>query len=479
MTRKEQVKILDDKIKANNAQYDLDRMNAEVSAYSSGDLPKYKYLTKKDLKYKPDVFEQAKFEYSPLGKVYTDGLDKSDRNESLLKRLKNIEDRNNNQLLAIKNIPRPAIKGENNGGFRSDDDVNDEYKTIQDFKQGLKDKNILRKGGVKKFAKIVDKWKQTKDKKTVYKNVDTKVDTKKFNIYKIFENYLNKSSDYDRINMIEKNIEDGIKIYQKIPRTDKNKRIINNSNKNINAIELFKSMIDNNEFVIPGEYNAKPNNNIDLDWMIDKDGYQEVAEEVDAYYMKGKNDNELKLVKDFITKINNGTINNKNKAGNQFRKLKQKVTNDILRQDLIKYLGRYLFGEDIEPEEKYEESIAERVKTRRDTQRTFAPSSPPKEDYSAETNEHLKYLEEQEKDRKKFSDEYDSSGSGLNKKGKGLKMLTYNQMLNRLPILLAQIQAGNNSDKLKNETRQLLYSLYRSKVLTKTMYNNLIKSIRA
>ena len=48
-----------------------------------------------------------------------------------------------------------------------------------------------------------------------YKNVETKVDTKKFNRCKIFENYLNKSIDYDRINMIEKSIEDGIKIYQK------------------------------------------------------------------------------------------------------------------------------------------------------------------------------------------------------------------------------------------------------------------------
>ena len=47
MTRKEQVKILDDKIKANNAQDDLDRVNAEISAYSSGDIPKYEYLTKK------------------------------------------------------------------------------------------------------------------------------------------------------------------------------------------------------------------------------------------------------------------------------------------------------------------------------------------------------------------------------------------------------------------------------------------------
>ena len=170
MTRKEQVKILDDKIKANERQYDLDRTNAEISVYSSGDLPKYEYLNKKDLKYKPDAFEQARFEYSPLGKVFIDGLDKSDKNEGLLKRLKNIEDRNNNQLLAVKNILRPAIKGENNGGFRSDDDVNDEYKTIQNFKEELIGKNISHKDGVKKFDNIVDKWKQTKDKEILYIN---------------------------------------------------------------------------------------------------------------------------------------------------------------------------------------------------------------------------------------------------------------------------------------------------------------------
>ena len=198
MTRKKQVKILDHKIKANNALYDLDRMNAEISAYSSGDLPKYKYLTKKDLGYKPDAFEQAKFEYSPLGKVFTDGLDKSDKNQGLLKRLKNIEDKSNNQLLTIKNISRPAIKGKINGN------VSDEYKAIQDFKQELIDKNILHLDGVKKFDNIINKWKQTKNKEIVYKNVDTKVNTKKFNRYKIFENYLNKKIDYDGIDMIEK-----------------------------------------------------------------------------------------------------------------------------------------------------------------------------------------------------------------------------------------------------------------------------------
>ena len=461
MTRKEQVKILDNKMEANNAQNNLDRMNAEISAYSSGDFPKYEYLTKKDLGYKPDAFEQAKFEYSPLGKVFTDGLDKSDRNEGLLKRLKNIENKSNNQLLTIKNTSKPAIKG----------NVSDEYKAIQNYKQELIDKNILHLDGVKKFDNIANKWKQNKDKDIVFKNIDEKVNTRKFNIYKIFENYLNKKIGYDGISNIAKSIKDSIRIYQKRPRTDKNKRIINNSNKVIKDINLFKSMIDNDEFKIPGEYYARPNNNVDLDWMNDKIGYEETAEEVDTDYTKGNNDNELKLIKDFITKMNNNTINNKNKAGNECRKLKQKVTNDRLRQDLIKDLERYIFGEDLEPEKKYEESIAERVKTRKQN----APSRSSKKDYSAEAADYLKYMEEQEKGQKRFSDDYDSNGSG--NVGTGLKILTNKQMLNRLPILLAQIQAGNNSSKLKNEIRQILYSLYRSKVLTKTVYNNLIEAI--
>ena len=65
----------------------------------------------------------------------------------------------------------------------------------------------------------------------------------------------------------------------------------------------------------------------------------------------------------------------------------------------------------------------------------------------------------------------------LDQSGKGLKILTPNQMLGRLPIALAQLKAGNNSEKLKNEIRQLLYSLYRSKKLTKQLYKSLIDII--
>ena len=65
----------------------------------------------------------------------------------------------------------------------------------------------------------------------------------------------------------------------------------------------------------------------------------------------------------------------------------------------------------------------------------------------------------------------------FNQSGQGLKILTPNQMLSRLPITLAQLKAGNNSEKLKNEIRQLLYSLYRSKKLTKQLYKSLIDII--
>ena len=84
------------------------------------------------------------------------------------------------------------------------------------------------------------------------------------------------------------------------------------------------------------------------------------------------------------------------------------------------------------------------------------------------------------RDLKDIVDLYNiKSGSDTSKKGEGLKILTNKQMLNRLRILLAQIQAGNNFKSLKNELRQILYSVYRSKVLTKFVYNNLIKSIHA
>ena len=134
----------------------------------------------------------------PLGKVFIDGLDKSDRKEGLLKKLKNIEDKSNNQLLALRDINRPAIRGRN-GDDDDDDDEDDEYKKIQNFKKELIDKNILHKDGSKKFDNIINKWKETKDKNIVYINTKCKLDTREFGIYDLFYGYLNKDINYKTI----------------------------------------------------------------------------------------------------------------------------------------------------------------------------------------------------------------------------------------------------------------------------------------
>ena len=86
----------------NEAQYDLDREAAKISALSSNNLDKYEYLTGEDLGLKPSSVEKAKFEYCPLGKIFNKGLSEDDKKEGLLKKLKNIEDKNE-ELLKIKN----------------------------------------------------------------------------------------------------------------------------------------------------------------------------------------------------------------------------------------------------------------------------------------------------------------------------------------------------------------------------------------
>ena len=131
ITKFVQIKILDNKIKANKAQYLLDRKNAEISAKSSSELDKYEYLTVEDLGFKPDALTHTKFEYSPLGKVFTTGLDKSDKKQGLLKTLKIFENKSGNQLTVFNNLFNRAIKGRDNGNNRGnnndDDDDDDDY----------------------------------------------------------------------------------------------------------------------------------------------------------------------------------------------------------------------------------------------------------------------------------------------------------------------------------------------------------------
>ena len=178
MTRKEQIKILDDKIEANNAQYDLDRMTAEISAYSSGDLPKYEYLTKKDLGYKPDTVEKVKFEYSPIGKVFTDGLAKEDKSKKvgLFKRLQNIEDNlvevdNNDNKVGIFRI----IKDIKDRGIKIDND-DEAVREITEHIKGLMDDGIKVNNFDEMKKEIIDHVKKLKEQGS-----DVKVDEDQIN----------------------------------------------------------------------------------------------------------------------------------------------------------------------------------------------------------------------------------------------------------------------------------------------------------
>ena len=135
MTREDQNKILDAKIESNVNQYKVVRLNAEISAFSSGDLNKYEFLKRIDLNYKPNALDKARFEFSPLGKTFRTVLDKTAQGyqeEGIIKLLKDIRDG-----LASGITPR-TLGGP--GGSRGpgldiddDDDDDDSHNNIPDL----------------------------------------------------------------------------------------------------------------------------------------------------------------------------------------------------------------------------------------------------------------------------------------------------------------------------------------------------------
>ena len=110
MTVTDHIKILNRKMKQNESQYDLGRKAAKISALSSNNLDKYEYLTGEDLGLKTSTVEQAKFEYSPLGKIFNKGLSEDDKKEGLFKRIKNIENKNEEQSKAIEDQGKKQLE---------------------------------------------------------------------------------------------------------------------------------------------------------------------------------------------------------------------------------------------------------------------------------------------------------------------------------------------------------------------------------
>ena len=95
----------------NEAQYDLHRKAAKISALSSNNLDKYEYLTGEDLGLKPSSIEQTKFDYSPLGKIFNQGFNGEYKKDRLFKKLENIKNKNEEQLQEIKDQGGKQLKG--------------------------------------------------------------------------------------------------------------------------------------------------------------------------------------------------------------------------------------------------------------------------------------------------------------------------------------------------------------------------------
>ena len=133
MTVTDQLKIIANKIKANQAQYDLDRLAAKISE----NIRKYEYLNGEDLGYKPSVAEQAKFDYSPLRKVFNKGLAEKDKKEGLLKSVKNIGNKNEElqKVFSTANKVRKDAKNESNFNNDSKYAFYRFYKDSENFKR--------------------------------------------------------------------------------------------------------------------------------------------------------------------------------------------------------------------------------------------------------------------------------------------------------------------------------------------------------
>ena len=213
MTLKEQNKILDNKIESNVNRYKVDRLNAEISAFSSGDLNIYEFLTRKNLKYKPNALDKARFEFSPLGQTFSTGLDKTAQGyqeEGVIKLLKDIRDG-----LAGDIVPRALNRRDNDDeDDDDDDDDDDEQKRLSKLLGELRtnEDNEEFRNGTKEDK--LDKFANDNDDKVfnVLNKFKNNTESEMSNLDKMFTDKENKwSSKLNKLNNDVKKIDKYIK----------------------------------------------------------------------------------------------------------------------------------------------------------------------------------------------------------------------------------------------------------------------------
>ena len=166
----DQIKILNRKIKQNEAQYDLERKAAKISPLSSNNLDKYEYLTGEDLGLKPSTVEQTKFEYSPLGKIFNKDLREEGKKEGLFKRIKSIEGKNEKLLKAIEDQGKKQLEEIKNINIGSKPlNTSSFFSTISE-----KAKELMNE------IKVIDDWLETAQRICTKTDGKTKYDFNKF-----------------------------------------------------------------------------------------------------------------------------------------------------------------------------------------------------------------------------------------------------------------------------------------------------------
>ena len=201
MTVTDQLKIIENQIIASQAQYHLGRLTAKISAYSSGDLRKYKYLTGEDLGYKPSVFKKAEFDYSPLGNIFNKGLDKDDQKEGLFKRVENIKGKNEELLKAFSTASRVSKAAKNESDFN----YNSKYAFYRDLEKHKRMVSTDSKHGeLKEFYKLLGDFKNHKPITNETKNRKNRILN---NVNQLYNKYFDTLKHYDGKDLNERDEE--------------------------------------------------------------------------------------------------------------------------------------------------------------------------------------------------------------------------------------------------------------------------------
>ena len=257
MTHKKQNKILDAKTESNVNQYKVDRLNAEISAFSSGDLNKYEFLKRIDLNYKLNALDKARFEFSPLGKTFSGGLDKTAQGyqeEGVMKLLKDIRD----SLRGGARPPKPDNNDNNDNNTDDDDDDDDDdrpdYNNMPDLETEEEAAERISTNALDKFIKMNNLDKIVKNKENEYSTKLNKVN----NDVKKTDNYIKENN--DKIIKKEKECNEiFLKYNESIKELEKTKDELNKEKDNNQVKKIQKNLRNQNNIIeeLESELNDK------------------------------------------------------------------------------------------------------------------------------------------------------------------------------------------------------------------------------